>query len=190
MQYILLRHWHVKKNKTKGKNPANIRNLLRRHGREWSQNSWTLRSFYQKNMAEGGEIEVYRPQDIQSRLKEEQETLDGYFWPEKFPILYINNQPCFEHTVILKNERTYKLRVYINDDYPDPLPILVVCESPEPMPVGQPHWSGSHNTHTYPPVDGFLRICHWHWAAWKRENMIFQVSFSRKTVQFRHYLVT
>jgi hypothetical protein len=125
-------------------------------------------------MAECKEIEVYKPPDLNARLKEEKDMLERYFWPEKYPILHKNNEPCLEHEVKLKEDRNYKLRVYVNSKYPDELPDLVVCESPEPMPTGM-DWSGSHDTHTLPPKCGFLRICHWHWAAWTRENMIYQV---------------
>ena len=133
-------------------------------------------------MAECQGIEVYKPAkppDLNARLKEEQGMLEKYFCPEKYPILYENDTPCFEREVKIKEDRIYILRVYVNDQYPQQLPDLVVfispkLESPEPMPHG-PDWSGSHDTHTYPRMHGFLRICHWHWAAWKTENMIYQV---------------
>ena len=119
--------------------------------------------------------------DLNSRLKEEKDILEQYFWPVKFPLLHKNDTPCFEHEVELKENRHYKLRVYVNSKYPDQLPDLVVCESPEPMPVNSPKWGclgGRHETHTWPPLHGFLHICHWHWAAWTRKNMIYQVSCS------------
>ena len=113
--------------------------------------------------------------DLKARLKEEQDMLERYFYPEKYPILYKNDTPCFEHRVKIKEDRIYNLRVYVNDQYPQRLPDLVVFKSPEPMPDGS-DWNGSHDTHTYQRMHGFLHICHWHWAAWKTENMIFQVS--------------
>ena len=124
-------------------------------------------------MAECQEIEVYKPPDLKARLKEEQNMLERYFWPEKYPILYEDDTPCFERKVKIKEDRIYTLRVYVNSEYPNRLPDLVVLE---PMPVGS-DWNGSHDTHTYRRMHGFLRICHWHWAAWKTENMIYQVSF-------------
>ena len=126
-------------------------------------------------MAQCQEIEVYKPPpDLEERLKEEQDILERYFWPEKYPILHKDGMPCFEHKVKIKEDRIYNLRVYVSSEYPRKLPRLVVCESPEPMPDG-PDWNGSHHTHTYQRICGFLHICHWHWAAWKEENMIFQV---------------
>ena len=126
-------------------------------------------------MAESMEIEMYKPFDINERLKDEQDVLEKYFnSPGKYPIMYKNedNEWYVEHEVKINEERKYKLRVYVSGRYPDVLPDLVVCESPEPM----PEWRGSHATHTWGFKHGFLQICHWHWAAWKRENMIFQVS--------------
>ena len=125
-------------------------------------------------MAQCQEIDVNTPPDLKARLKEEQDMLERYFWPEKYPILYKNDTPCFEHEVKIKEDRIYNLRVYVNDHYPQRLPDLVVFKSPEPMPNGD-DWNGSHDTHTYPRMHGFLHICHWHRAAWKTENMIFQV---------------
>ncbi|XP_028402922.1 uncharacterized protein LOC114525708 [Dendronephthya gigantea] len=125
-------------------------------------------------MAECRDIEVYKPADLDSRLEKEKDTLEGYFWPEEFPILHKNDTPCFERKVEVKDKH-YKLRVYVNSEYPRKMPDLVVCEPPESMPVDNPHFCGSHATHTWPPLHGFLHICHWHWAAWTRENMIFQV---------------
>ncbi len=129
-------------------------------------------------MVECKEIEVYKlPPDLKARLDEEQDILQGYFWPAKYPILHENNKPSFEHKVKLKGEsgdRNYKLRVYMSSEYPNKMPNLVVCESPEPMPDG-PGWNGSHATHTYPRIHGFLHICHWRWAAWKDKYWIFHV---------------
>ena len=126
-------------------------------------------------MAESMEIERHKPFDLNERLKDEQDVLEKYFnSPGKYPIMYKreDNEWYFEHEVKINEERKYKLRVYVNGSYPDVLPDLVVCESPEPM----PEWGGSHETHTWGSKHGFLQICHWHRAAWKRENMIFQVS--------------
>ena len=126
-------------------------------------------------MAESMEIEMYKSFDLEERLKYEQDMLEKYFnSPEKYPIMYKreDSEWYFEHEVKINEERKYKLRVYVNGGYPDVLPDLVVCESPEPM----PKWGISHATHTWGFKHGFLQICHWHQAAWKRENMIFQVS--------------
>ena len=125
-------------------------------------------------MAECQEIDVHKLPDLKARLKEEQDMLERYFWPEKYPILYKNDTPCFEHEVKITEDRIYILRVYVNDKYPHRLPDLVVFKSPETMPNGD-DWNGSHDTHTCRRMHGFLRICHWHWAAWKTENMIYQV---------------
>ena len=133
-------------------------------------------------MAECKAIVPYTKPDLKERLEDEQEVLERYFYPKKYPILHKNNEPCFEHEVVLNGDRKYKLRVYVNEGYPDMLPDLVVCESPEPMPP----WGGSHDTHTLQPKHGFLKICHWHWAAWKRENMIYQVSMPDLRAYDRH----
>ena len=130
-------------------------------------------------MAECKEIEVYKlPPDLNARLDKEQDILQRYFWPAKYPILHENNKPSFEHKVKVKGEsgdRNYKLRVYMSGEYPNKMPNLVVCESPEPMPDG-PDWNGSHDTHTYPRIHGFLHICHWHPVAWGEQYWIFHVS--------------
>ena len=123
-------------------------------------------------MAESKAIVAYKKPDLNERLQDEQVVLEGYFYPKKYPILHKNDEPCFEHEVVLNGDRKYKLRVYVNEGYPDMLPDLVVCESPEPMPL----WGASHDTHTWQPKHGFLHICHWHWAAWTREYMVFHVS--------------
>ena len=124
-------------------------------------------------MAESMEIEMYKPVDLHERLKYEQDMLERYFnSPGKYPTLYKNNEWYFEHEVKINDERKYKLRAYVSNQYPDVLPDLVVCESPKPM----PKWGGSHATHTWGPKHGFLQICHWRRAAWKTENLICQVS--------------
>ncbi|XP_046859933.1 uncharacterized protein LOC124453208 [Xenia sp. Carnegie-2017] len=125
------------------------------------------------------EIVAYKPVNLQDRLEEEQRLLEGYFYPNKYPISTHNGKPCFEHTVKFKNGRSYKLRVYVSDGYPKWLPDLVVCESPEPMPS---EWiGGRHSTHTWGWQNyGLLQICHWHWAAWKEENTICQVFLKGK----------
>jgi hypothetical protein len=127
------------------------------------------------NMAECKDTNVYIPPALKERLKKEQDMLEIYFnRPGQYPILHENNEPCFEHEVILNGGRIYKLSVYVNNEYPAEIPDLVVCESPEPM----PKWGeqgARHDTHTWQPKYGFLHICHWHWAAWTRENMIYQV---------------
>jgi hypothetical protein len=135
-------------------------------------NYWSTKGI---NMAECKDTDVYIPPALKERLKKEQDMLKIYFnRPGQYPILNKNNEPCFEHEVRLNGDIIYKLRVYVNNEYPDEIPDLVVCESPEPM----PKWGeqgARHDTHTWPPKYGFLHICHWHWAAWTRENMIYQV---------------
>ena len=125
-------------------------------------------------MSEGQEIAAFKTVKLQDRLKEDQRLLEGYFSPNKYPILTCDEKSCFEHTAKVKNGRLYKLRVYLSDDFPKRLPDLVVCESPEPMPS---EWTGPrHETHTWGWQNyGLLQICHWHRAAWKEENRIFQV---------------
>ena len=128
-------------------------------------------------MAQCQEIEVNIPPGLKARLEEEKDMLERYFYPEKYPILHKNDTPCFEREVEIKEDRIYNLRIYVNDQYPHLLPDLVVFNSPELMPDGD-DWNGSHRTHTHRRMYGnLLQICHWHWAAWKTENMIFQVGF-------------
>ena len=92
-------------------------------------------------MAESMKIEMYEPFDLNERLKDEQDVLEKYFnSPGKYPIMYKreDNEWYFEHEVKINEERKYKLRVYVSDRYPDVLPDLVVCESPEAEPM--PKW--------------------------------------------------
>ena len=131
------------------------------------------------------EIEMYKPlTDLNERLKYEKDMLERYFnSPGKYLIMDNNNEWYFEHEVKINEGRKYKLRAYVSNQYPDVLPDLVVCESPEPM----PKWGGSHATHTWGLKYGLLQICHWHWAAWKRENLICQVSIYYSNRSFSVY---
>ena len=114
-----------------------------------------------------------RKAQFESRLVEEKDLLQEYFYPETFPILGESEEPYFEREVKFKNGDVYKLRVYITKGYPDVLPDLVVSQSPEPMPS---LWTGSHETHTLPRrQDNFLRICHFHYVCWTQEYTICHV---------------
>ena len=114
---------------------------------------------------------------FESRLEEDKDKLEKYFYPEKFPILGESEEPYFEREVKFKNGYVYKLRVCITKGYPDVLPDLVVSQSPEAQPMpSSPLWSGSHITHTWPRrQDGLLKICYFHPDCWTRDNKIYQV---------------
>ena len=114
---------------------------------------------------------------FESRLEEDKDKLEKYFYPEKFPILRESEEPYFEREVKFKNGYVYKLRVCITKGYPDVLPDLVVSQSPEAQPMpSSPLWSGSHITHTWPRrQDGLLKICYFHPDCWTRDNKIYQV---------------
>ena len=108
---------------------------------------------------------------VWSRLEQEKDFLERYFYGEKFPILEIHGEQCFEREVKFDNGHVYRLRVCITEGYPEKMPDLVVCESSEPM----PNWTGSHTTHTWQPKDGLLRICYFHPWCWTRDIQIFRI---------------
>ena len=108
---------------------------------------------------------------VWSRLEQEKDFLERYFYGEKFPILEIHGEQCFEREVKFDNGHVYRLRVCITEGYPEKMPDLVVCESLEPM----PNWSAGHETHTWQPKDGLLRICYYHPLCWKNDIEIFRI---------------
>ena len=132
------------------------------------------------NRSENNETEmIHTSLGIKERLKFEQELLGP---ADKYPILRKNGRTCFEEEVKLNGilgVRNYKLRVYLNDEDFNIVPDLVVCESPEPMPVG-PDWNGCHDTHTYSRIHGYLRICHWNPVEKRKKYLIYQVSLQTK----------
>ena len=105
------------------------------------------------------------------RLKYEKGFLEKYFSGEKFPKRMKNGDATFERDVKTSNGNIYRLRIYVGENYPRQLPELVVCGSPKPM----PKWGVSHETHTYEPKDGLLRICFFHPFRWTSENRLYEV---------------
>ena len=117
-------------------------------------------------------------EDLDKRLEQELYWLEKRF-NKKYQVLREHNEQCFEHEVEFEGDRKYKLRAYLNSQYPHQVPKLVVCKSPELMPIDRAEWRGEHSTHTWQPLHGFLHICHWHPAGWSEKYWIFHVSNRR-----------
>ncbi|CAB4027573.1 Hypothetical predicted protein [Paramuricea clavata] len=106
--------------------------------------------------------------DQRQRLAKEKSTLEKYF-PGKVVWLDPTENTMIEITMITNNERTYVLRVYIPPDYPNSLPIMVVRDSPEPM----PNWISGRMTHSFGQnEDGHLVICHYRRDRWSPDRTL------------------
>ena len=67
-----------------------------------------------------------------------------------------------ELRVTTNRDNVYRLRVHIAEDFPNSVPVMVVCESPEPM----PDWDESHVNHTLDRKENFINICHNYYGHW------------------------
>ena len=71
----------------------------------------------------------------------------------------------FERDIKTSRNNVYRLRILVEENYPDQLPDLVVCSSPKPMPKSK-EWQGTHTTHTWPQEYGLLQICFYRQVCW------------------------
>ena len=111
---------------------------------------------------------------LRARLKHERNWLEKYYNEKKFPKKTMYGMPVFEQNVKTSRNNVYRLRILVGENYPERLPDLVVCLSPEPMPKSA-EWQGTHTTHTWPQKYGLLQICFYRQVCWTRKNMLFQV---------------
>ena len=111
---------------------------------------------------------------LRARLKHERNWLENYYDGEKFPMKKMYGMSVFERDVKTSRNNVYRLRILVGENYPERLPDLVVCSSPEPMPKSA-EWQGRHTTHTWPQKYGLLQICFYRQVCWTRENKLFQV---------------
>ena len=111
---------------------------------------------------------------LQARLKLEKNWLEEYYNEEKFPMNEMYGMTVFERDVKTSRNNVYRLRILVGESYPDKLPDLVVCLSPEPMPKSA-EWQGTHTTHTWPQKYGLLQICFYRQECWTRKNRLLRV---------------
>ena len=66
----------------------------------------------------------------------------------------------------------YRLRVHVPEDFPNSVPLLLVSDSPQPM----PDWDENHECHTLNRHDGLINICHHYYRHWSpKDNHIVDV---------------
>lgn len=108
-----------------------------------------------------------------SRLALERKLLKEMF-PEEDIITWIHRRENTKVEIQISTNRNnpYKLRVYIPEDFPNSVPEMVVCDSPNPM----PNWNASHVNHTLDQRDGCVSICHYYWRRWSpNKNKLWEI---------------
>ena len=80
--------------------------------------------------------------------------------------IHPNENTKVELRVTTNRDNVYRLRVHVLEDFPNSVPVLLVCDSPQPM----PGWDESHEHHTYDRQQGLINICHNYYAHWSPEK--------------------
>ena len=77
-----------------------------------------------------------------------------------------------ELRVVTNRENVYRLRVHVPEDFPNSVPLLLVSDSPRPM----PEWDESHDYHTLDRHGDLINICHNYYRHWSpKDNHIVDV---------------
>ena len=77
-----------------------------------------------------------------------------------------------ELRVETNHRNVYRLRVHVPEDFPNSVPLLLVSDSPQPM----PDWDENHECHTLNRHDGLINICHHYYRHWSpKDNHIVDV---------------
>lgn len=107
-----------------------------------------------------------------SRLALERKLLKERFPEEDITWIHPHENTKVEIKISTNRDNSYKLRVYIPEDFPNSVPEMVVCDSPNPM----PEWNESHINHTLMQREGFVNICHHYYRRWSpNKNKLWEV---------------
>ena len=110
-----------------------------------------------------------------ARLVVEMDILDQYFGDK---VTWQNPRGDTKVELELKSnsDADYKLRLYLDRDFPNSCPLMVVV-SPEQLRMknGQPLPLLNNQFHTLETVDGFTKLCHFNPELWSPENTLYQV---------------
>jgi hypothetical protein len=104
------------------------------------------------------------------RLAAERTVLDHYF---SGCVTWMEPMGDTKADISLKtnNGNEYTLRIFIDEDFPNSIPAMVVVSSPKPM----PDWGPSSTTHTLMKRGGYLQISHYHRSQWSDRSSLYQV---------------
>jgi hypothetical protein len=106
------------------------------------------------------------------RLTLERRKLEGEYSKNDIKWIHPSGDTKIELRVTTNRGNVYRLRVHVPEDFPNSVPQLVVCESPQPM----PDWDESHENHTLERRNGLINICHFYYRLWSpKDNRIVDV---------------
>ena len=112
-----------------------------------------------------------------SRFQRPRLVLERRKLEEEYPVNDIKwidpkGEAKIELRVETNHRNVYRLRVHVPEDFPNSVPLLLVSDSPQPM----PDWDENHECHTLNRHDGLINICHHYYRHWSpKDNHIVDV---------------
>lgn len=111
----------------------------------------------------------------QSRLGVERGLLDNYF-PNRVTWIDPSGGTKVEVRMTTSNDKSYTLRIYLPEDFPNSIPSLVIKNpSPTRSRSGNVLDKFTDTWHTYGTRDGYTQICHYRPEQWSSANTLYQV---------------
>ena len=105
------------------------------------------------------------------RLATEKSMLERYFPGRVKWINPTNHNLKVEMTTTTLSGNKYTLRIYVNGNFPNAAPDMVVVSSPKPM----PDWGNSYENCTLSKRDGYVRIRYVYESHWTDSSTLFEV---------------